>query len=244
MIVRALVAAYATRHPTTWPAPRRRKRRSLVALAAAAIALGAPVAPALAGTFTLSLAPQSEAVVGRPLIIQATGTIPPESVHLPYWFSLDAIPTAVTTTCPSDRWEGAQFANATGGTIVVLTQSENPDIAGNFAVPVAVRPSAPGSVLLCGYTDDGEATTLAAASLMLDIKPAPSSPPGGGSGAPSPPAYAAEGIRSCRALLSGSDARSCVRRILRKANARCRRFASRNARTRCLRAVRRAARSS
>jgi hypothetical protein len=213
-------------------------------LVAAAIALGGAAAPALAGTFTLNLAPQSEAVVGRPLIIQASGTIPPESVQFPYWFSLDAISTAVTTTCPPDRWEGAQFANATGGSIVVLTQSENPDVAGNFAIPVAVTPSAAGSVLLCAYTDDGAAATLAAASLTLNIKPASSSPAGGGSGAPSPPDYAAQGIRSCRALLSGSAARSCIRKIVRKANARCRRLPWRPARTRCLRAVRRAARSS
>jgi hypothetical protein len=243
MIVRALVAAYATRPLTTSPAPRRRTRRRIVVALAAAIALGAPAAPALAGTFTLSLAPQSDAVVGRPLIIQATGTIPAESVQFPYWFSLDAIPTAVTTTCPADRWEGAQFANATGS-IVVLTQSERPDAAGNFTIPVAVTPSAPGTVLLCGYTDDGEATTLAGASLTLDIAAAPSSPAGGRSRPPSPPDYAVQGIRSCRALLSGSAARSCIRKILRKANARCRRLPSHNSRARCLRAVRRAARST
>jgi hypothetical protein len=206
-----------------------------VALAAAAIALGAAAAPALAGVFTLNLAPQSEAVVGRPMIIQATGTIPPEDVGFPYWFSLDAIPTAVTTTCPADRWEGAQFANATGGSIVVLTQGEHPDIAGNFTIPVAVTPSAPGTLLFCAYTDDGEAATLAGASLLLDIKPAASNPP-------APPAYAAQGIRSCRALLAGPDARSCIRKILRKANARCRRLPSRRARTRCVRAVARTAR--
>ena len=208
-----------------------------VTLVAAAIALGAAAAPAFAGIFTLSLTPQSEAIVGRPMIIQATGTIPPEDVHLPYWFSLDAIPTAVTTTCPADRWEGAQFANATGGSIVVLTQGEHPDIAGNFTVPVAVTPTAPGTLLFCGYTDDGEATTLAGASLLLDIKPAASSPP-------SPPAYTAQGVKGCRALLAGSDARSCIRKIVRKANARCRRLPTRRARTRCLRAVARTARTN
>ena len=249
MIVHALVAAYATRHPTT-SSPRRRRSRHPVrtaAVLAAAIALGAPAAPALAGVFTLNLAQQSEAVVGRPLMLLATGTVPPVQpgdITLPYWFSLDAIPTAVSTTCPPDRWEGAQFANANGGSIVVLSQSENRDAAGNFTIPVAVTPIAPGSVLLCGYTDDGEAITLANASLMLDIKAAPPSAPRGGSRPPSPADYAAQGIRSCRALLEGSEARSCIRKVLRKANARCRRLPSRNARTRCLHAVRRAARSS
>jgi hypothetical protein len=91
-------------------------------------------------------------------------------------------------------------------------------------------------VLLCGYTDDGEASTLAIASLLLDIKPAAPSRP------PSPSEFAAQGIRSCNALLSGSDARSCIRKIVRKANARCRRLPSRPARSRCLRAVRRESR--
>jgi hypothetical protein len=235
MIVKALVAAYATRHRTQSTRPRSLRRVGAALAAAVAIALGAAAAPALAAGFTLNLAQRSEAVVGRPLIIQATGTVPPEDVGFPYWFSLDAIPAAVTTTCPPDRWEGAQFANGTGGSIVVLSQSENPDAAGNFTIPVAVTPSAPGSVLLCGYTDDGAAATLAGASLMLDIKPA-------ASGRPSPPEYATRGIRSCRALLSGAQARSCIRKILRKANARCRRLPSRPARARCLRAVRRAER--
>jgi len=222
--------------------------------ATAAIALGAPAAPALAGGFTLSLASEADAVVGRPLIIQATGTIPPQDIGFPYWFSLDAISTGFTTTCPQDRWVGAQFAQGSGGSIVVLTQSEQPDVGGNFAIPVAVTPSAPGSVLFCAYTDDGAAATLASASLIVNIQPAPSSRPGadsrptgeagGGSRPPSPPAYAVQGIRGCKALFGGSQARSCIRDILRKANARCRRRHSGGARARCLQAVRRAAKRS
>ena len=208
--------------------------------ATAAIALGAQAAPALADGFTLKLTPQSEAVVGKPMIIQATGTIPPDQTSFPYFFSLDAISTAVTTTCPDDRWVGVQFGQ-NNGSVVVLTQSEKPDPAGNFSVPVAVTPSAPGTVLLCGYTDDGATATMAGASLLLDIKPAASTQPGGGgaSGAPSPPEYARQGIVSCRALMSGSDAKSCVRDIVRRANARCRRIHSRRGRKRCLRAVHR-----
>ena len=243
MIARALVAAHATRHPTTGRSLRP-ARIGAALIAVAAIALAVSASPASAAGFTLDLAPQGEAVVGKPLIIKATGTIPPGSVQFPYWFSLDAIPTAVTTTCPADRWEGAQFANATGGAIIVLTQAERPDVAGNFTIPVAVTPSAPGTVLLCGYTDDGGAVTLAGASLLLDIKPGPSSPAGRGSRPPSPPSYAAQGVRSCKALLSGSAAKSCIRKIVRRANARCGRLHSRYARTNCLRAVRRAARSA
>lgn len=235
MIARALVAAHATKRPA---------RIGTALIAFAVITLAVAATPAFAGGFTLDLTPRSDAVVGRPLIIDATGTIPPESVQFPYWFSLDAIPTAVTTTCPEDRWEGAQFANATGGSIVVLSQAERPNASGNFTIPVAVTPSAPGTVLLCGYTDDGGAVTLARASLLLDIKPGPSSPAGRDSRPPSPPSYAAQGVRSCKALLSGSAAKSCIRRIVRRANARCGRLHSRHARTNCLRAVRRAARSA
>src|SRR3954469_24162027 len=213
--------------------------------ATAAIALAAPAAPALANGFGLNLVPQSEAVVGRPMVVQASGTIPPADIQFPYWFSLDAIPTSFTTTCPPDEFEGAQFAQASGGGILVLTQPERPDLAGNFTIPVAVTPSAAGSVLLCGYTDDGAATTLAATALILSIKPAPSSQPDSGfSRPPSPPSYARQGVRSCRALLAGAGAKTCIRDIVRRANARCRGLHSPADRTRCLQAVHRAGRSS
>jgi hypothetical protein len=221
----------------------KRPTRITAALAAgAAIALSAPAAPALADGFGLSLRPSAEAVVGKTMTIQASGTIPPADTWAPYWFSLDAISTAVTTTCPADRWEGAQFATA-NGSIVVLSQSEKPDAAGNFTIPVAITPSSPGSVLLCGYTDDGAATTLAAAGMILNIKPASASRPGTGSGPPSPPEYTRQGVKSCNALMTGADAKSCVRDIVRNASSRCRKLHSKRARTSCLKAVRRAARS-
>jgi hypothetical protein len=225
-------------------------RIGAVLAAGAAIALGAPGTPAHASGFSLNLTPQSEAVVGQPMTIQATGTIPADQTWFPYWFSLDAISTSLTTTCPADRWVGVQFAQDSGS-VVVLSQRESPDPSGNFSIPVAVTPSAPGSVLLCGYTDDGETLTLAGASLMLNIKAAPASQPGGGSGPPSssgppksrppsPPEYARQGIKSCNVLMTGADAKSCVRMIVRKANAKCRKLHhSRRARKSCLRAVRR-----
>jgi hypothetical protein len=148
------------------------KRVGALLAAATVIALGATAAPALAGTFTLDLQPQSDAVVGRPLIIKATGTIPPQDVGYPYWYSLDAIPAAVTTTCPADQGEGAQIALGTGGAVVVLTQSTHPNLAGDFTIPSGVTPTAPGRLLMCGYIDDGGAVTLASASLILDIRPA------------------------------------------------------------------------
>jgi len=211
------------------------------AVVTGALAFTAPAAPALAqSAFTLNLAPQSPAVVGKPMIINARGTIPPPGdIPIPYWFSLSAIPTSVTSTCPPDRWEGVQFALGAGGSVVVLSQREVPDAGGSFSVPVAVTPSGAGSVLLCGYTDDALTNTLARASLVLDIAPAARAP----SGRPSPPVEAGQGIRSCLALLAPSEARGCIRHAVKRANARCRRLRPRRTRTRCLRAVRRVARS-
>ena len=52
-------------------------RRSIcLAALVAAIACGAGAAPALGAGFTLSVAPQSAAVAGQPMILQVTGTIP------------------------------------------------------------------------------------------------------------------------------------------------------------------------
>src|SRR5262249_10165777 len=64
---------------------------------------------------------------------------------------------------------------------IVFIQGEHPDPAGNFTIPVTVTPTAPGTVLLCAYSDDGGGATMAVGPLILDIKPAPSSARGGGS---------------------------------------------------------------
>jgi hypothetical protein len=246
--------------------------RSMMRLAAAtavagALAVGAPAAPALGAGFTLNLSQLSDPVVGQSFMLKATGTTtPPGDIDIPYWFSLDAIPSSVTSTCPPDAWEGVQFALDNFGALVVRRQREVTDAAGNFTIPVAVTPTAPGSWLLCGYTDDGAATTVAAASMLLDIKPAPggtppaATPPASapsaaapppaakpkqsGSGRVSPALEAKRTIRGCRALLDGSGLRTCVRRAIRHANARCNRLRSRRSRSACLRAVRRVGRSS
>jgi hypothetical protein len=146
-------------------------RQTIGAIAALATAAGVAASPAIAeGANTLKLTAESGAVVGKPMIVRASGTIPPPGdIAIPYWFSLSAIPPTVTGTCPPDRWEGVQFALGSGGSVLVLSQREVPDAAGNFTVPVAVTPSKAGSVLLCGYTDDGLTNTLARASLRLDI---------------------------------------------------------------------------
>ena len=74
-------------------------------------------------------------------------------------------------SCPANSWEAKQIANATGGSILVLTGREVPDASGNFGVPVGINPYAPGQALICAYTDDGETVTLATASLLLTVWP-------------------------------------------------------------------------
>jgi hypothetical protein len=211
-----------------------------LAVAVGLVALWASASPAWAA-HTLHLSAPSAAVVGKPMILQATGTIDSDELEFLYWFSLDAIPTSVTTTCPPDRWEGVQFAQDAGGSVVVLSQQEVPDAAGNFSIPIAVTPSAPGSLLLCGYSDDGQGTTLARASMILDIQPKPSTPPRTRWTRATIRADVIAGIRGCRALLSHPS--NCERKIVRLANSRCRRLQPRRSRTTCLRAVRRVARS-
>jgi hypothetical protein len=54
---------------------------------------------------------------------------------------------------------------------------------------------------------------------------------------------ASQEVRMCRALLSGGAGRKCVKRAVKKANARCRRLRPRKNGTACLRAVRRVEKS-
>ena len=217
-----------------------RSVRAMIGAAAGTLALAAGAAPALADGFTLKLSAPATPVVGTSIVLQATGTMPPEDVEFPYYFSLDAIPTAVSSTCPPDRWEGVQFAQANGGTVVVLSQMLRPDASGNFSVPVAVTPTSPGSLVLCGYVDDGSLGTMAAASLPFAIQARPPAAPR----RVTPAVQVVGDIRSCRALLTGKVARRCVHRAVKRANGRCRKLKSHRRETRCLRSVRRAARSA
>jgi hypothetical protein len=138
-----------------------------VALLAAALALPAT---AHASAFTLNVTAPQPAVVGKPLLLQVRGTIPPEDVPYPYWFSLAAIPATVLPSCPADHWEAHQIAISTGGAILTLDQRESADASGDFAITVGATPTAAGKVLLCGYTDDGATQTLAATSLLLEVQ--------------------------------------------------------------------------
>lgn len=220
---------------------RRSIRTSICTAAATASLIAVPVSPAYASGLTLSLSAPSPVVVGKPAVLKAAGSIPTAELDIPYWFSLVAIPSSVTTSCPTDRFAGFQLATSTGGTSITMTQREPPDAAGNFTIPVGITPTAPGAVLLCGYTDDGMATTLAVASLTLNIKPAPSSRKPTAAGISTNVKAA---IRSCRALLAGSAVKSCIRDAVSLANRQCRRLRPPRQRSACLRAVRRVRRTA
>ena len=123
------------------------------------------------GGFALKLSAPPRVVVGQPTVVQVTGTIPVESTRFPYWLSVVSISPTVMSSCPANPWDAEQVANATGGSVLVLTSREVPDAYGNFTAPVGINPYAAGRVMICAYTDDGGMVTLAAASLMLTISP-------------------------------------------------------------------------
>jgi len=236
--------------PALTPRPRRRTQRSTrsvrvgIAIAVALLCLGSATAAradSFREGFDLDIAAPSPVVVGKPAMLQVTGTIPEDVVEYSYWFSLSAIPTSFTTTCPVDHHVAKQFALTSGGAVIIWTQREPADLSGHFSIPVAVSPTAPGSVLLCGYTDDGATHTLAMASLTLQIQPAgsPTSEPRGWRYIP---AEVRKGRRSCRALFAPSKVDGCIRRLVRDASRYCRRLPARRSRGACLRAVRRAGR--
>jgi hypothetical protein len=145
------------------------------------VVLGVSGTPALGADHTLSLSAPSSAAVGQTVIIQASGWNYQDPVFT--WAShlhLDAIPTSVLSACPADNSAAAQIAGETyaqGGEVVTSYQSEDGDAAGNFSIPVAYVPRFAGRFLLCGYTADATLSTLATASLIMDVR---------GAGAPAP----------------------------------------------------------
>jgi hypothetical protein len=156
----------------------RSARARIVKLTAGGIlclAVAAP--PALGQTHTLNLsAPSSTGVVGQTIIIQASGFNPQDPVFtFNSYLSIDAIPTSVLSVCPADYSAAAQIARETyaqGGEVVTSYQREDVDAAGNFSIPVAYVPRFAGRFLLCGYTDDAATSTLATASLVMNVEAA------------------------------------------------------------------------
>jgi hypothetical protein len=146
--------------------------------AAGILGLGVGATPALGQTHTLNLsAPSSTAVVGQTIVIQASGSNEREPiVDFSSYLTVVVIPTSVLSACPADYSSGKQVARssgAQGGEVLDEFHREEEDAAGNFSMPVAHTPRKPGRFLLCGYTDDGATTTLATASLALNVEDAP-----------------------------------------------------------------------
>jgi hypothetical protein len=145
------------------------------ALSAACIAALSALAPgALADTFTLHISAPSSVPVGKPMLIQASGTDPTDQGAL--YLEIDAIPASVTTTCPSGYLDGSQLATSTGGDLVAFDQRENFDASGNFSTPVGYTPKSAQKILFCAYTDDGATDTLATSSTIVSVGAAAKKP--------------------------------------------------------------------
>jgi hypothetical protein len=144
------------------------RRRCVAVAGGILIALGATASPAL-GAYTLNLSASPTAAVGQPVVIQATGSNPPTD-FFSSWLDIYAIPASVLGTCPAGYLNAFQVASSTGaqgGEVVARAVREEVDAAGNFSIPSVYTPTVPGRFLICGYTNDGAAGTLATASLVV-----------------------------------------------------------------------------
>jgi hypothetical protein len=153
------------------------------AAAGVLVAFAAGATPALGATYTLNLSAPPTAVVGQPMIIQATGANPADD-FFSSWLDVDAIPTSVLSTCPPGYLNASQVAGSTfaqGGENLATALREDVDSAGSFSMPIAYAPRTPGRFLICGYTNDGATATLTTAAVTVDVQgaatpaPAPSS---------------------------------------------------------------------
>ncbi|MFZ0379437.1 MAG: hypothetical protein WCD11_16340 [Solirubrobacteraceae bacterium] len=148
-----------------------------------AIALGVAAPAGAQGCCTLSLSGAPSGTVGTPYAITASGTDVPADEG-PYYLEIDAIPASFTTTCPAGYLNGGQLAGSSGGSDVAFDEPENVDSSGNFSNPNGFTAKTAGSVLFCGYTDDGATDTLATASQIVDFQAASTGGGGGGGGGP------------------------------------------------------------
>jgi hypothetical protein len=133
------------------------------------IALGASAAPAGAdgNGYTLQMTAISNPPAGQPLHITASG-VSPVSGGVVY-LDVYEIPASFATTCPASYLDAGQEAGGSGGTDVAFYDRETTDASGNFSMPLAFTPAAPGGYLFCGYTDDEATDTLAAAALLENV---------------------------------------------------------------------------
>jgi hypothetical protein len=161
---------------TTSSKPRHAVLSATIAAAVlAALSMASPVAaaPTTPSTdFTLRISAPQTVYIGRPGIIKVFGTIPLRSVHLPYFVVVVSISPKVMSSCPAQSWDAKQIAGATG-TVLVHSSSAVPDTNGAFMIPVGIRPFAPGRTIVCAYTNDGAAVTLARVGQLVTVKRLP-----------------------------------------------------------------------
>lgn len=151
-------------------------RRALAIFVAAAIGAASPGTalgdPAHGTPSTLTLTPESQPQAAKTTIIQATGYNSPTgqgSAYGHFYLDVYALSSAFGSSCPSSWVDAAQ--NSMGA--LARARPESADSSGNFSIPLAMNSSAPGPILICGYTDDGTSFgTAASYSLPLTIKPA------------------------------------------------------------------------
>jgi hypothetical protein len=159
------------------------KKRGLILAAAGVVVPGVAASPALAATYTLNLSAPPNVVAGQPAIVKAFGIDPPPDEYWnASWIEVVALPASFVSTCPASSQEGASVADGGAGTILAISMRPTQDAAGNFSNQIGFTPWGSGSLLICGYTDDGAGLTLASASITLDVQPADPTP------APGPPA--------------------------------------------------------
>jgi hypothetical protein len=165
-----------------------RRLACLAALAAGVcFGLGPAISPAEAATFSLQLSAPPTATVGKPMVIQASGTAaPPSEWWNLSWISAVVFDASVVPTCPVSAYDASGMASSTGGRILGISLPPNVDQAGNFTNVLGFTPGGMGTALLCAYMDDGSGNTLARAALSVPVQGAPSAP--SAPATPAPPA--------------------------------------------------------
>jgi hypothetical protein len=162
--------------------------RPALPIAAAVLALAAP-ATAHASTYTIDLDAPETALVGRPLVIQASGVNPPPAEYwTAAWIEVAAIPTGVLDECPPDDQSAIAVAGG-AGQILAIAMRPALDEDGNYVNALAWTPPVTGSWNICGYEDDGAGLTLARSAIEIDVgAPQQTPPPPPQAATPPPPA--------------------------------------------------------
>jgi hypothetical protein len=140
--------------------------------------LGTAAGPAWgADGFSLQLSAPSTGVVGRPMMLTASGTNP-TATDYPYPTYLDAelFRPSVVPTCPATQSAASGLAAGTGGALLAWDVQMDIDATGAFSIPFGLTPASPGPLLVCGYTAGLAGETLASASLTLPVQGAESAP--------------------------------------------------------------------